>query len=201
MVEVHNPYRGVRGTGTYFEFKGYHIVITAAHVLTGADVMEIMAPSGESTRGLVVLADSRAPNDLAVLVVREQLLTRTPMKLKLRNQIHEAIGEDVVYTGDPGHHRQLTIFGNVSGIREDGSVIMHSYAWPGASGSSVFDSKGRLVGILKAVDVNRSRMSPFPQITEDMVWLSPGWLLNLEDLEKILTIYELMLELERGEQR
>jgi hypothetical protein len=75
---------------------------------------------------------------------------------------------------------------------------MHSYAWPGASGSSVFDSKGRLVGILKAVDVNRSRMSPFPQITEDMVWLSPGWLLNLEDLEKILTIYELMLELERG---
>ena len=78
---------------------------------------------------------------------------------------------------------------------------MHSYAWPGASGSSVFDSKGRLVGILKAVDVNRSRMSPFPQITEDMVWLSPGWLLNLEDLEKILTIYELMLELERGEQR
>ena len=74
---------------------------------------------------------------------------------------------------------------------------MHSM-WPGASGSSVFDSKGRLVGILKAVDVNRSRMSPFPQITEDMVWLSPGWLLNLEDLEKILTIYELMLELERG---
>ena len=78
---------------------------------------------------------------------------------------------------------------------------MHSYAWPGASGSSVFDSKGRLVGILKAVDVNRSRMSPFPQITEDMVWLSPGWLLNLEDLEKILTIYELMLELERGQQK
>ena len=54
---------------------------------------------------------------------------------------------------------------------------------------------------LLAVDVNRSRMSPFPQITEDMVWLSPGWLLNLEDLEKILTIYELMLELERGEEK
>ena len=199
VVEVHNPYRGVRGTGTYFEFKGYHIVITAAHVLSGADVMDIMTPSGESTRGLVVMANSVAPNDFAVLVVRDQLMTRVPMKLKLRKQIHGAIGEDVVYTGDPGHHRQLTIFGNVSGVHDGGSVIMHSYAWPGASGSSVFDSKGRLIGILKAVDVNRSRMSPFPQITEDMVWLSPGWLLNLEDLEKILTIYELMLELERGE--
>ena len=201
VVEVHNPYRGVRGTGTYFEFQGYHIVLTAAHVLTGAAVMEIRAPGGETTRGLVVMADKRAPNDLAVLVVREQLMTRVPMRLKLREKIHDAIGEDVVYTGDPGHHRQLTIFGNVSGIQNDGSVIMHSYAWPGASGSSVFDSKGRLVGILKAVDVNRSRMSPFPQITEDMVWLSPGWLLNLEDLEKILTIYELMLELERGEEK
>ena len=201
VVEVHNPYRGVRGTGTYFEFQGYHIVLTAAHVLTGADVMEIRAPGGETTRGLVVMADKRAPNDLAVLVVREQLMTRVPMRLKLREKIHDAIGEDVVYPGDPGHHRQLTIFGNVSGIQNDGSVIMHSYAWPGASGSSVFDSKGRLVGILKAVDVNRSRMSPFPQITEDMVWLSPGWLLNLEDLEKILTIYELMLELERGEEK
>ena len=201
VVEVHNPYRGVRGTGTYFEFQGYHIVLTAAHVLTGADVMEIRAPGGETTRGLVVMADKRAPNDLAVLVVREQLMTRVPMRLKLREKIHDAIGEDVVYTGDPGHHRQLTIFGNVSGIQNDGSVIMHSYAWPGASGSSVFDSKGRLVGILKAVDVNSSRMSPFPQITEDMVWLSPGWLLNLEDLEKILTIYELMLELERGEEK
>jgi hypothetical protein len=34
-----------------------------------------------------------------------------------------------------------------------------------------------------------------------MVWLSPGWLLNLEDLEKILKIYELMIELEGGAPR
>ena len=150
---------------------------------------------------MVVLFDNSRPSDLAVLVVKEQLMTRTPMELKLRKQIHDAIAEDVVYTGDPGHHRQMTIFGNISGIETDGSVIMHSYAWGGASGSSVFDSKGRLVGILKAVDVNRSRVSPFPQITEDMVWLSPGWLLSLEDLEKILKIYELMLELEGGPTR
>ena len=201
VVEIHNHQRGVRGTGTYFKFKDYHIVLTAAHVVDGYNVMEVRAPSGESTGGLVVLFDNSGPSDLAVLVVKEQLMTRKPMELKLRKQIHDAIAEDVVYTGDPGHHRQMTIFGNIAGIETDGSVIMHSYAWGGASGSSVFDSKGRLVGILKAVDVNRSRMSPFPQITEDMVWLSPGWLLSLEDLEKILKIYELMLELEGGPTR
>ena len=198
VVEIHNHSRGVRGTGTYFKFKDYHIVLTAAHVVDGYNVMEVRAPSGESTAALVVLFDNRRPSDLAVLIVKDELLTRQPMPLKIRKKIHEAIAEDVVYTGDPGHHRQMTIFGNISGIEEDGSVIMHSYAWGGASGSSVFDNKGRLVGILKAVDVNRSRMSPFPQITEDMVWLSPGWLLNLEDLEKILKIYELMIELEGG---
>ena len=201
VVEIHNHQRGVRGTGTYFKFNDYHIVLTAAHVVDGYNVMEVRAPSGESTPGLVVLFDNSRPSDLAVLVVKEELLTRKPMKLKLREQIHEAIAEEVVYTGDPGHHRQMTIFGNIAGVQEDGSVIMHSYAWGGASGSSVFDSKGRLVGILKAVDVNRSRVSPFPQITEDMVWLSPGWLLNLEDLEKILKIYELMIELEGGAPR
>jgi len=201
VVEIHNHQRGVRGTGTYFKFRDYHIVLTAAHVVDGYNVMEVRAPSGESTNGLVVLFDNRQPSDLAVLIVKDELLTRQPMELKLRKQIHDAIAEDVVYTGDPGHHRQMTIFGNISGVEPGGSVIMHSYAWGGASGSSVFDNKGRLVGILKAVDVNRSRMSPFPQITEDMVWLSPAWLLDLEDLEKILKIYELMLELEGGPSR
>jgi len=199
VVEIHNSARGVRGTGTYFKFKDYHIVLTAAHVVDGgANIMEVRAPSGESTAGLILLFDMTGPSDLAVLVLREELMTRKPMDLKIRQGITEAIAEDVVYTGDPGHHRQMTIFGNISGLARDGSVVMHSYAWGGASGSSVFDEKGRLIGILKAVDVNRSTLSPFPQITEDMVWLSPGWLIDLEYIEKLLQVYELMVELQGG---
>ena len=66
------------------------------------------------------------------------------MNLKLRDTTSNLIGEQLVYTGHPGGHRQMTIFGNVSGFERDGSIILHSYTWLGASGSSVFDEKGRL---------------------------------------------------------
>jgi len=121
--------------------------------------------------------------------------------LKIRTDISDLVGDEVVYTGDPGHQRQMTIFGNISGYALEGSIIMHSFAWGGASGSSVFDSKGRLVGILKAIDVNASKFSPFPQLTEDMVWLSPAYLIAVEDIKSLLKIYELMLSLNGEEMR
>lgn len=197
-VQIHDRNRGVRGTGTYYRFDDYYIVLTAAHVVDVSPIVEIRTPSGESTSGLVLMLDNRVSSDFAVLLVKDKLMTRKPMDLKIRNVSQDLVGEEVVYTGDPGHQRQMTIFGNVSGYGSDGSVIMHSFAWGGASGSSVFDDKGRLVGILKAIDVNRSQLSPFPQLTEDMVWLSPAYLISLDDIRSLLQMYELMISLQHG---
>ena len=201
-VQIHDHVRGVRGTGTYYKFEDYDIVLTAAHVVDGgSQIVEVRTPSGESTSGLVLMLDNRGPSDFAVLLLRDGLSTRKPMELKIRTDISDLVGDEVVYTGDPGHQRQMTIFGNISGYALEGSIIMHSFAWGGASGSSVFDSKGRLVGILKAIDVNGSKFSPFPQLTEDMVWLSPAYLIAVEDIKNLLKIYELMLSLNGEEMR
>tara|TARA_R110000824_G_scaffold27728_2_gene93897 strand:- start:140 stop:952 length:813 start_codon:yes stop_codon:yes gene_type:complete len=197
-VEVHNHMLGRNGTGTYFEFKDHFIVLTAAHVVNGADILEVRTPLGESIPALVILFDNIIPNDLAVLILKDPLSTRTPMDLQLRENIDSLVGDEVVYTGNPGRHNQMTIFGNISGFESDGSIIMHSYAWGGASGSGVFDERGRLVGILRATDVNRSRFSPYPQITEDIVWLSPAHSIDLTSLGLLLSIYDMMLELEQG---
>jgi len=194
VVEVHNHAREVRGTGTYFEFEDHALIITAAHVVNGTDIVEVTTPSGESASALIVLFDNRIPNDLAVLVLKEPLMTRIPMGLKLRDPTSSLIGEQLVYTGHPGGHSQMTIFGNVSGF-ENGSIILHSYTWLGASGSAVFDDKGRLVGILKAVDINRNPHSPYPQITEDIVWLTPATGIGLERVRILLSIYDMMNEL------
>ena len=193
-VEIHNHSRAVRGTGTYFEFEDHALIITAAHVVNGTDIVEVTTPSGESASALIVLFDNRIPNDLAVLVLKEPLMTRIPMGLKLRDPTSSLIGEQLVYTGHPGGHSQMTIFGNVSGF-ENGSIILHSYTWLGASGSAVFDDKGRLVGILKAVDINRNPHSPYPQITEDIVWLTPATGIGLERVRILLSIYDMMNEL------
>jgi len=200
-VEVHNHVLGRNGTGTYFEFKDHLIVLTAAHVVNGADLLEVRTSLGESAPALVILFDNSIPNDLAVLILKDPLSTRTPMNLQLREHIDSLVGDEVVYTGNPGRHNQMTIFGNVSGFESDGSIIIHSYAWAGASGSGVFDERGRLVGILRATDVNRSRLSPYPQITEDIVWLSPAHSIDLTSLELLLSIYDLMLELDQKGER
>ena len=194
VVEVYNPIKGARGTGTYFEFKDRHIVITAAHVVDGANVLNIVTPRNETASALVMLFDLRTPNDYAVLVLEKELETRVPMELKLRERTDQLIGENLIYTGNPGHHKNMTFFGRVSGFETDGSILMHSYTWGGASGSGVFDERGRLVGVLKAVDMNRNRFSPYPQITEDMVWLAPAWGLNLNKIEALLKIQELINE-------
>ncbi len=62
---------------------------------------------------------------------------------------------------------------------------MHSYGWSGASGSSVFDNEGRLVGILVALDVGPGIIG-IPNIIEDVVIVVPIWMLNFDILDKSL---------------
>jgi S1-C subfamily serine protease len=202
-VEVHNLDRGVRGTGTYFLHDGHHIVLTAAHVVDGgAEVVMVSTPAGEPMPALILAFDNRGSHDYSALLLQEPLQTRTPMDLKVYSGDRDSlIGENVVYTGNPGHHKQLTIQGTVSGFANDGSIMLQSYAWGGASGSSVFDSRGNLVGILKSIDVNRNSLSPYPQLNENVVWLSPPSSVDLEGLTTILEIFTLMQELQGVEVR
>ena len=195
-VQVHNTLRGVRGSGTYFEYDGHHIIVTAAHVVEdGGEIMMITTPDEESVPALLLYYDNATPNDTAVLVLRNPLESRAAMGLNLYSKdINDLIGEQTVYTGDPGHQRNMTIYGTVSSINEDGSVMLQSYAWGGASGSLVFDDRARVIGILKAIDVNRSGVSPYPQINENVVWLAPPSSLNLDILSSILVQYGLAME-------
>ena len=195
-VQVHNTLRGVRGSGTYFMYDGYHIVITAAHVVAdGGDIMLITSPSGEDVPALLLYFDDRDPNDTAILVLRHPLESRAPMDVNLYSKdVNELIGEQTVYTGDPGHQRNMTIYGTVSSINANGSVMLQSYAWGGASGSLVFDDRARIVGILKAIDVNRSGVSPYPQINENVVWLSPPSSIDLDILSATLIEYGIAME-------
>lgn len=195
-VQVHNTMRGVRGSGTYFMFDGYHIVLTAAHVVRdGGEIMMMTSPAGEDIPALLIYQDNRVPSDIAILVLKEPFETRIPMHLDLYTKdVNNLIGEQTVYTGDPGHQRNMTIYGLVSSININGSVMLQSYAWGGASGSVVFDNRARIIGVLKAIDVNRSGVSPYPQINENIVWLSPPESIDLVLLSDILREYGAAME-------
>jgi len=190
-VQVHSIDRSVRGSGTYFTMGEHHIVITAAHVVRDMPVSLVATEEGETQLAVVSYLMSEGEEDLAVLLLSAPLEGRTAMELKISRDYDGLVGNSLVYTGYPAHHERMTVFGNVANI-ETGHIIMHSYTWPGASGSAVFDERGNLIGIVRAVDVNRG---PFgPQITEDIVWLFPARSLDLDKISKFLDVYEILLE-------
>lgn len=177
-VEVVTP--SGRGSGTYFKIDGHHVVFTAAHVINGAPVVSIVGQNGEAVFGTVFLTAENV--DMAIVLIPE-LNSRTPMRYKPadREDINDMVGEGVTYTGFPAHHDLLTIDGVIAS-EEDGNLVMHSYAWPGASGSGVFNMRGDFVGVIRAVDIGVwSYLAP-PQLVEDMVWVAPSWGITRDEI-------------------
>ncbi len=190
-VRVYSPDGTIRGSGTYFNIGEHQVVITAAHVVRDMPFMLIQAQGQEQSMAVTAYVQFDQAQDLAVLLLPEPLNSREAIHLEPLTNHETLIGQSVVYTGFPGEHDLQTIFGAVSGI-EDGNIVMHSYAWPGSSGAAVLDDKGRLVGVLRAIDLNQGLFGP--QLTGDIVWLSPVQNLDLEKVRKFLDVYEILIK-------
>ena len=170
------------GTGTVFKYKGQIVVMTAAHVVDNPDSLLFIEAETGLYPAKAVYVDSGA--DLAVLTVSEDMRMKA-IPLRKAKQRDVKVGTDVVYSGFPNDAELLTIEGYIAGKHGRGFLYMHSYGWSGASGSSVFDKEGRLVGILVALDVGPGIMG-MPNIIEDVVIVVPIWLLDFSVLDKNL---------------
>jgi len=177
VVHVQQPGGRYRGTGTYFKYKGHHIVVTAAHIwaesvpepLSSAAMVE--SPH-EQVIGKIVYWDQIV--DIAVLVV-PSMESRTPAKFNRDPQY--TVGEDVVYSGFPGANSLLTFEGQLAGDGYGTDLAMHSLAWGGSSGSGVFDSSGRFVGVVSSIMVGRGFMGP--QLVGTIVYVAPANLIDM----------------------
>jgi len=179
VVNVGEDFRA-QGSGTLFKVDGQYIVVTAAHVVQDAESVIITTPEGLGYFGTPLMADHEL--DYAVLLVPE-IAGRTPLRLRPLQEQQFRVGAHVTYTGFLNGHNLLSISGELSGTARGNHLIMHSYAWPGSSGSCVFDNQGRLVGVLRAVDVGTAIL---PQIIEDIVWIVPAWRIDYDALHVLL---------------
>jgi len=170
------------GTGTVFKYKGKTIVLTAAHVIGGVENTIGIAIGDEETEAILVYYDEST--DLAVLIIPD-ITSVKPMNLRPLKERNLKIGQDVIYSGYPNLSGLLTIEGYIAGLHPRGDLYMHSYGWSGASGSAVFDTSGRLVGVLVALDVGQGYVG-MPSIIEDVVVVVPIWKLNFNILDTIL---------------
>ena len=167
-VKVVEGLTGNHGSGTYMQMYGRFVVVTADHVVGQNTTMQIHGRDNEVVVARVIYRSAKT--DLAVLITPE-LHTRVAMKWKPRRDDTNLLGTNVTYTGFPGRHDLLTIRGHVAAL-ERGHVVANMFGWFGASGSGVFDQRGRFVGVVTAIDSGNWQM-PIP--LDSIVWVSPGW--------------------------
>lgn len=171
-----------RGSGTYMKIGKHYVVVTAQHVVRDEPVVIVEGRNGEYVYGEPILHG--VTTDVAIILIPElnsrDALNYKPMK-RPRN-LDRLIGKEVTYTGFPGPHDLLSIDGRIMSY-ERGHILIHSYAWPGSSGSGVYDMRGRLIGVVSAVDVGQWHWQIPPQLIEDVVWIAPVWDITEDDID------------------
>ena len=84
----------------------------------------------------------------------------------------------VVYSGYPNSLGPLTISGKVAGTDGGEFIYLDSYAWHGSSGSGVFNSGGKFIGHIVAVDVGTTEFGV--QVLNNIVLVTPSYKINWE---------------------
>lgn len=134
------------GSGNYFRSGKYRFVITAAHVVDDSDGVLVVEKSMNSVMAKVVYRNDKT--DIAILKLERKLLHTKPVYY--RRAIRNLPGEPVYYTGHPAGVAFFVEEGIFSGYHND-NLLVNVFAFPGSSGSVLFDDDGRVVGVLSAV--------------------------------------------------
>jgi S1-C subfamily serine protease len=140
-------------------------LVTNRHVVTGATTLQVSTYDGQDL--LVETAGTAVVADLAIVETRSPL----PAAVTLADADPEA-GDDIEVIGYPGGGRLTSSVGTVLGFEEDplnanaGEVIVSSaFAEPGSSGSPMYDSQGRVVGVVYAAAPDGSHSLAVPVST------------------------------------
>jgi uncharacterized protein YuzB (UPF0349 family) len=176
-------------SGTYITHNGRFYVVTAAHGIKGPCNKMFVATDSDHVYDCLqyVIIDQHV--DYAIIEV-EQVAGRTPVKLAevlpSNREWHQEVSvlNETFYTGYPNGIGPLTFRGSVAGMSEENYLYIHSYAWPGSSGSGVFSYDGNLIGVLIALNVGFAGAGY--DVLEDLVIVTPLFMIDWE------TAYEIM---------
>ena len=158
---------GGHGSGAYVKINGQHFIITAKHVVRDDWLFFIEGENKEAVVGQVIYRSEK--KDIALIKI-PKLRSKKVANLKATQQHDLRVGDKVVYSGYPSTYELLTSSGSVSGYETWGeSVLVQGWAWPGSSGSAVFNEDGNIIGLVVAV--GRERYRTTPTLIETLVYI------------------------------
>jgi S1-C subfamily serine protease len=156
--ETFNPFdpepRGGIGSGSGFLIDGGGRVVTNAHVIDGADRIQVTLGEGGETYDADVLGTDLS-TDIAVLEIEADSDQLAPLQLGDSTQVE--VGDPVVAIGNPFGLDHTATAGIVSAIQReirgpDGFTIRDAIQIdapinPGNSGGPLLDASGRVIGV------------------------------------------------------
>tara|TARA_R110000824_G_scaffold555_4_gene3581 strand:- start:2486 stop:3190 length:705 start_codon:yes stop_codon:yes gene_type:complete len=181
LVPHHDGIAIGEASGGYFIYNGTKFILTAAHVVADADVVKAKERYGIGFVDCKV-AYVNEHYDIAVIVPQAEFKTQKPLKYTYDYAMKR--GEPLYFTGYPGEMEEITMHGSFAGNAGE-FYLLQSAAWLGSSGSPVFDSKGRVIGVISGIVIG---WTPFgtPQLVNNMVVVSPMYSISENHLKSIL---------------
>jgi len=159
------------GSGNYFHHRGKKFIITAAHVVDTEGSIYVGEKNINVIEAKVVYIDKE--KDIAVITVEENLKSTKAIKFKPSKR--KFIGEPTYHTGHPDGESWHLSDGMITKVGYD-FIILNTFAWPGSSGSVVFNTKGETIGVVSAIKI--SAPMGLPDMIEHIVIIS-----NIENLD------------------
>lgn len=162
-------------SGTYIKYGEKHYILTVNHAIVGPCILTKIVVDGylydciryvlsDHLTDYLIMEVQEIPNRIAVVVPG-----LVPADSQWLNSL--AILKEVVYTGYPNGLGPLTFRGTIVGHDGDSLFYIHSFAWAGSSGSGVFNSEGRLIGYILAINVGSTEYGF--DVLEDVVIVVP----------------------------
>jgi len=165
-------------SGTYFIANGEPYVITAAHGISGpCFLMTISHEQNYHDCEEYTVIDRL--NDYAIIKLSEKIPNRDPVRIPedlprgSQWAASYSILNKIIYTGYPNSIGPLTLKGDVVGYTGEDYLYVFSHAYMGSSGSGVFSTKGKYIGIVTAIDIGQTEYGV--DILENVVLVTPAF--------------------------
>tara|TARA_Y100000310_G_C20702131_1_gene830886 strand:- start:785 stop:1549 length:765 start_codon:yes stop_codon:yes gene_type:complete len=162
-------------SGTYFTTKGKHYVLTVAHGLVGiCEFTEIWAD--DQFYQCIEFVEFNVLIDYAIIEI-EKIPSLRPLRIPQDLPTNQnwkktySAQSKIFYTGFPNNTGPLTFDGRVIGYHDDDYLYINSFAWGGASGSGIFNVKGKLIGYILAIDVGQTEFGV--DVLENVIVIVP----------------------------
>jgi len=167
------------GSGNYFKMGKHRFIITAAHVVDDDSDIFLIEKSNVMTAAKIIYYDK--DSDIAILVPQERL--RHTKAIPFRRDINNQMGEKTYHCGHPAMTGWHLSEGILTGTYSD-TLMVNTFAWPGSSGSVLFNEDGRVLGVLSAIRID----APFgiPDLIEHIVLVSNIKMLDQKILKAAL---------------